>query len=208
MPFSSNTFDNVLVNHVNRLNPERILDIGAGAGKNGRLIRERCSCKPKELHAIEPTRSYIDVHNLEATYDKVFCDDAISWIRNSSDNKYDLVIITDVLEHLFKSEAIDVIDSMLYRTSWLIAVWPTNLPQDSSVSIGEDYRINNPYEIHKCNLKISELAASFELQNYIRQFGWYNWNDSTRAMVDFHYAVFSGILKRNNESLYSFKIWE
>lgn len=208
MPFSTDTFDKVLINHIDRLNPERVLDIGAGSGKNGRLIREKCSCRPKELHAVEPTKSYVDIHNLHGVYDKVFCDDAVNWLKNSSENNYDLVIITDVLEHMFKSEAFDVIDSMLYRTSWLIAVWPTNLPQDASATIGEEYRINNPYEIHKCNLKISELAASFELQNYIRQFGWYNWNDSTRTIVEFHYAVFSGVLKRTNESLYKFKIWE
>lgn len=39
MPFSSNTFDDVLVDHVTKLSPSKVLDVGSGAGKNGKIIK-------------------------------------------------------------------------------------------------------------------------------------------------------------------------
>ena len=34
LPYSSKAFDQVLVDHIRRLNPTKILDVGVGSGKN------------------------------------------------------------------------------------------------------------------------------------------------------------------------------
>ena len=62
MPFSSNTFDTVLKEHLFKINPSKILDVGAGAGKNFTLIKE--TCQNSIVEAIEPTESYIKQYNL------------------------------------------------------------------------------------------------------------------------------------------------
>jgi len=207
MPYSSNTFDDVLVDHVNRLNPEKVLDVGAGAGKNSKLIHDRCLAKPKEIHAVEPTSHYVDLYSLKKSYEHVYQMDIITWLKNNSETNYDLVLMTDVLEHLFKSEVFDVLDSILYRTSWLIAIWPTNLPQDARTNI-ENHRINNPYEIHKCNLSLSDLSSNYNVHYYVKQYGWHNYNDFLLPKVDFHYAVISGLRTRTDSSIYNFQIWD
>jgi hypothetical protein len=70
MPYSSIAFDNFLVDHIYRLKPSRILDVGVGSGKNGNLIKN--SGYTGILDAIEPTESYIKEFNLSNIYNTVF----------------------------------------------------------------------------------------------------------------------------------------
>lgn len=196
MPFSSCTFDNILTDHVCRLAPKTILDIGAGAGKHAQIIKQVYNC---QIDAVEPTKEYIKEYDLESLYTNVYNNDINGYIKNHSQNRYDLVIFGDVLEHLYKSEVIDYLDYFLYRSKWIIIIWPTNLLQD------DEYN-NNYYEIHKSNFYLKDLDQ-FDIVYYLKNFGWYSFNNSEYPTCDFHYVVLKGNLAKRSEFIYNFNNW-
>ena len=63
MPYSANTFDHILQDHVIKLNPKKILDVGAGSGKNAKLIKS--TGYQGTLDCLEPTQKYIEEYNLK-----------------------------------------------------------------------------------------------------------------------------------------------
>jgi len=191
MPFSENVFDEKLKEHIVKINPKTTLDVGSGAGKNGIIYR---NILPNSIiESIEPTTEYIEKYELNEKYDKVYNLSIQDYVNHHASNRYDLVIFGDVLEHFFRSEAIDYLDYFLYRSKWVIAVWPTNMPQDA-------YEGNN-FEIHKSNFNISELSAKFDVHYYEKKFGWYHWNNSEYSQCDFNYCVLRGYVTKRNISI-------
>ena len=191
MPFSVGVFDEKLKEHIAKINPKTTLDVGSGAGKNVMLCR---NVLPNSIiESIEPTMEYVEQYELNQKCDKVYNLSVQDYVNQHASNRYDLVIFGDVLEHFFRSEAIDYLDYFLYRSKWVIAVWPTNLPQDAW---GE-----NHFEIHKSNFKISELTAKFDVQYYEKKFGWYHWNNSEYSQCDFNYCVLKGYVTKRDISL-------
>lgn len=197
MPYSSIAFDNFLVDHIFRLKPSKILDVGVGSGKNGHLIRN--SGYTGILDAIEPTQSYIKEFNLINTYNTIFPVSLQDFIKTEYKFKYDVAIFGDVLEHLFRSEVIDYLDYFLYKCKWVIICWPNNMAQD-------DYG-GNPYEIHKCNFNINDLTQKFDVQYYVKNFCYYNDNDPNLSDAFLNYAVIKGHLTPRNETIYDLKLW-
>ena len=196
MPHSATTFDSILQDHVRNIKPTSILDVGAGAGKNGKLIRNLGYTG--NLECIEPTSSYITDFNLKSVYDTVHHTDLKTFIDTQYKFQYDLVIFGDVLEHLFRSTVIDYLDYFLYKSKWIIIIWPTNMPQD-------DWG-NNKYEIHKSNFKINDLTEKFDVQFYLKNFLSYLYNNSSFNAQCIHYTVLKGYTTPIHESLYNFKI--
>jgi SAM-dependent methyltransferase len=196
MPYSSNTFDNVLSDHIYRLSPEKVLDVGSGSGKNGTIVKK---INPNIiLEGIEPTEKYIEEYNLNSLYNKIYHKDIQKFSKEDSKNRYDVVIIGDVLEHLFRTEVIDYLDYFLYRTKWLIAIWPTNLPQDDSEE--------NHYEIHKNNFTLNDLTSKFNVVYYVSNFGGWH-NDPKIEPCYFHYCVIKGHLSPKDKFVYNFPNW-
>jgi hypothetical protein len=195
MPHSATTFDSILQDHVRNIKPTSILDVGAGAGKNGKLIRDLGYTG--NLECIEPTSSYITDFNLESVYDTVHHTDLKTFIDTQYKFQYDLVIFGDMLEHLFRSTVIDYLDYFLYKSKWIIIIWPTNMPQD-------DWG-NNKYEIHKSNFKINDLTEKFDVQFYLKHFLSYLNNNSSFNAQYIHYTVLKGYTTPIHESLYNFK---
>lgn len=196
MPFSSNTFDGVLADHIFRLSPNSVLDIGSGAGKNGKIVKKINS--KIILEGIEPTQKYIEDFNLNSFYDKIYQKDIQTFCKEDSKNRYDVVIIGDVLEHFFRSEAIDYLDYFLYRSKWVIAVWPTNLFQDDAHE--------NHYEIHKNNLDLNDLTSKFNVVYYVSNFGGWH-QDYKIEPCNFHYCVLKGRHAKKDQFIYNFKNW-
>lgn len=194
MPFSSNTFDSLLVNHIFNLNPKNILDVGAGAGKNGKLIRDFYK---GTLDAIEPCKDSIKKYSLTTIYNNIFELGLKEYLDQYSYNRYDVVIFGDILEHLYKSEVIDYLDYLVYRSKWIIIIWPTNLIQDNT--------LDNQYEIHRSNFTIKDLSQ-FDITFYVKNFGWYNDGPEYPA-CDFHYIAIKGNLAKRNEFIYNFPNW-
>jgi hypothetical protein len=181
MPFSANVFDSTLVDHLRKIQPIKVLDVGAGAGKNSHLVRQACSASAE---AIEPTESYIADYDLRQLYDKVYEISVQDFCLTNPSNRYSAVIFGDVLEHLFRSEAIDYIDYFLYRSDWVFVIWPTFMPQD-------DYE-NNSYEIHKSNFNLIDLSQKFDIHFYAKKFAWFHWNDSQNTHCEYNYCAIKG----------------
>lgn len=89
-----------------------ILDVGPGYGKYGLLLREMLNEKPGQLDAIEAWPQYvIDFPWLGCIYDDVHigdvCDRSPSWL-----GRYDLVLMSDVLEHIEHGPAVELLTTI------------------------------------------------------------------------------------------------
>lgn len=198
MPHSANTFDSILQDHVVKLNPKSILDVGAGSGKNGKLIRQ--TGYKNKLECLEPTEEYVTQYALSNIYDTIHTKNIQEFVNTQYKFSYDLIIFGDVLEHLFRSQVIDYLDYFLYKSKWIIVLWPNNMPQD-------DYG-NNPYEIHKSNFTLNDLTEKFDVQFYLKNFAYYNWNDPNLSDAYLNYVVLKGYLTERNKSVYNLGMWK
>lgn len=191
MPFSSSTFDKLLCGHIIKINPKTVLDVGAGAGKYGRVVKTICPLT--QISAVEPTKAYIENYKLLDIYDKVYEETIHKYCESHARERYDLVIFGDVLEHFFRSQAIDLIDYFLYRSEWVVAIWPSQMPQD-------DWE-GNSYEIHKSNFSLQDLASKFDVQHYQKVFGWFHGNNPEMTHCWYNYAMLRGYVVKRNASL-------
>jgi len=120
-------FDDVVAQFIAWLSPARALDIGAGAGKYGRMLRSAApAC---ERVAIEAEAAYVDRYALRDLYHRVDVADAARWWRAEPEQHFDLVIVGDCIEHLAKSEGLDLLNALLYRSAWLLVLAPEFIVQ-------------------------------------------------------------------------------
>jgi 2-polyprenyl-3-methyl-5-hydroxy-6-metoxy-1,4-benzoquinol methylase len=107
---SSCTFLDYVVRHqVSEMKPNSVVDFGAGAGKNGKLIREvlGSACT---IVAVEGYPQTARTLSESGPYDEVTCELLQGWHANSTQH-YDLAVYGDVLEHLTPKEIRQVMDS-------------------------------------------------------------------------------------------------
>lgn len=104
------------------------LDIGAGRGKYGRMVRE---LRP-DVHttAIEVDSEYVESFGLRSLYDTVRNVPACRLLE-SPDAEWDLVTLGDVLEHMPKSQGLDVLHYLVYRARYLWVQYPNHYRQGS-----------------------------------------------------------------------------
>jgi len=191
MPFSSPTFDKLFTEHLSSIQPKSVLDVGAGAGKYGRIIKEVLpNCR---IEAIEPTQEYVEKYWLPEIYQAVYRSSVEMFCRDNASARHDIVIFGDVLEHFFRSQAIDYLDYFLYRSEWVFAIWPNMMPQD-------DWE-GNKYEIHKSNFTLADLSSRFDIHAYRKVFGWFHWNDPEMTHCWYNFAVIRGYVTKRNVSL-------
>lgn len=127
--YSFPTFDDLTVHLLRRINPARILDIGAGEGKYGRLIRG-CGLSQAHLTAIEfePQRR---AQLLEIGYDEVRTMSATDLFKQSGES-FEVVILGDVIEHFRKSEGQDLLEFLNYRSAYMLVITPECMPMSSA----------------------------------------------------------------------------
>jgi hypothetical protein len=125
----------IIVNHILQ-NPTRtILDIGCGEGKWGKLLKNKVST----IDGVEAWAPYIQKYNLYQYYNNLFNIDIRLFEFNQ---KYDIVILGDVLEHLQYNEAIEVLNKLKLNTNIIYLTLPITICiQDGNI-------IGNPYETH------------------------------------------------------------
>jgi hypothetical protein len=92
MPYSDHRFNADIYALVKGHKHDRVLDIGAGAGKWGHLLQTLVP----HIDAVEVYRPYIQHFKLWETYMNVFCCTA----DDCTVDGYDLCIMGDVLEHM------------------------------------------------------------------------------------------------------------
>lgn len=104
MPYSDVRFDGIFKAFVFALGggkrKVKVLDIGCGAGKTSKLIRERCSW----LEGVEVWALNVERFRLRDLYDSVSVKDGRG-VPDEELKGYDLVVLGDVMEHWTRQEA-------------------------------------------------------------------------------------------------------
>ena len=124
------------------LSYNRILDLGAGSGTYCRRLRGK---KKKNISnaywiGVEAYAPYITEFDLKSLYDEIINED-IRKIDYDLLSPIDITFAGDVLEHMTKEEAIDVVNNSLLISDYVVISIPIiKYPQDA---------INgNPFEEH------------------------------------------------------------
>lgn len=122
------------------LRPRRVVDFGAGRGKLGSLCREALG-DGVHLTAVEGCTKTIQILQQNGIYQTI--DHALiqEWVRTNS-APFDLAIFGDVIEHLTRREAFQVLNRTLTFASNIII----NVPLRNLV---QDPHEENPLEEHK-----------------------------------------------------------
>lgn len=130
MPYSSSIFDESIEKILRLLKPDTFLDLGAGAGKYGELIKKN---NPSiKTIAVEIEKDYIKKFKLSSVYDEVWNISATDLIKPKYyDAVFDVIMIGDVIEHLRKSDGIDLLNFLIYRCRWIILQFPHKYLQNS-----------------------------------------------------------------------------
>lgn len=124
----------------NESNITRILDIGVGSGTYAKLLKNNNVCVNTEIIGIEAWKPYIEQFALDLLYTKIINQDvrSISW---KDLGNFDVAIAGDVLEHMTKEEAIELVKKILEISETIIISIPiVYMPQD-------EYE-GNPFEVH------------------------------------------------------------
>jgi hypothetical protein len=108
--------------------PERttILDVGAGQGKYRVLLPEYPS-----VDAVEVWESTVTTERLDDLYRSVFIVDVRDFVHSDRwhELRYDVVIFGDVLEHLEREDAKDVLERVYDRCDDVVVVVPYRYEQ-------------------------------------------------------------------------------
>jgi 2-polyprenyl-3-methyl-5-hydroxy-6-metoxy-1,4-benzoquinol methylase len=126
---------------------KKILDIGCGYGKFGLLFREYLNIKPEVIDAVEAWKPYIDKFPwLNCIYDNVYNEDATKLTEEFFD-KYDTIIMNDVIEHMDKTVALNLLSKM--KGSVIISTPQFFFEQEFE---------NNPFEHHISHWTLSDFG--------------------------------------------------
>lgn len=130
MPYSSFIFDDAIAEIIKLILPKTFLDLGAGAGKYGSMIRE---IDPSiESIAVEVEKDYLEKFDICSIYHKIWNIPVINLIQPEYfDSRFDIVMAGDILEHLKKSEGIDLLNFLIYRSRWIIVEFPHRYLQNA-----------------------------------------------------------------------------
>jgi hypothetical protein len=135
----------MMVERIRAMKPRRIIDVGAGPGKWGRILRDVAP-----VTALEIWPPYVEEFNLSTIYPDVVCEDArlyIGW------ELFDVAILGDVLEHMPKDDARALVARLdLAGVSSFLSIPVTDCPQR-----GDPF--GNPYEEHVAQWTHDELVA-------------------------------------------------
>lgn len=100
--------------------PRTILDVGCGFGKYGVLLKEYLDPTPEIVDGVEAWEPYVINHNLKGIYNHLYLDDVTNLDKKTLD-KYDLVNMGDVIEHIEKEKALDLLTRI---SGWVIIATP------------------------------------------------------------------------------------
>jgi|SRR3989344_3648792 len=128
MPYSNPVFDKVILKTIKFVKAKKFLDIGAGAGKYGDLVKDL------SIHTtgIELERDYIKKFKLASKYDTIWNMSVMDLFKPKYINsKFDFIMFGDTIEHLKKSEGLDLLNFLIYRSRWIAIQFPHRYLQDS-----------------------------------------------------------------------------
>lgn len=109
MPTSNLAIWPAILHLVHQVQPSVILDVGPGRGKGAMLLREYIGCPPiVRVDAVEAWEPYV-TPRLKAVYDNVYIMDVLEMADHELE-RYDLVLMVDVIEHIDKPDAIGLLE--------------------------------------------------------------------------------------------------
>jgi hypothetical protein len=127
MPNSLPMFDEEIELYFARAQHERVLDIGPGEGKFGRMLR-RVQPAAKRI-AVELDAAYVEQYGLRDIYDEVLVMDATR-LMDDVRLTFGAVIVGDVIEHLRKSAGTDLLNFLVYRSKVMFVKFPAQMLQN------------------------------------------------------------------------------
>lgn len=128
MPYSDDQFDTKLKSIIKKSKYSKYFDIGIGAGKIGKIIRE-IKGQSVYLSGVEIEGEYIDKFSLNTIYDDIYNGDAIDYVDSKPSFSTECVFIGDCIEHIRKSDGIDLINYLVYRSKEIIILFPNKYIQ-------------------------------------------------------------------------------
>lgn len=171
MPYSSFVFDDAIAEIIKLIHPKVFLDLGAGAGKYGSMVKE---IDPSiETIAVEIEEDYLEKFNLRSIYHQIWNIPIINLIRPEYfDSCFDIVMAGDILEHLKKSEGIDLLNFLIYRSRWVIVKFPHRYLQnvvdgyssEAHISIWAD---NDFLSFERTRMYTKDMQRLIILQGYL-----------------------------------------
>lgn len=117
---------------------KRCLDIGVGSGTYSHLLKQ--SNNNCEIIGIEIFEPYVEKYNLLEHYSDIIIADVRTYDLQSLGN-FDVIFAGDVLEHMYRDEADEVIKKLLSMTKCLIISLPI-------IEINQGEIDGNIYEEH------------------------------------------------------------
>lgn len=153
MPSSSPHLMSKVIEALIILDPQSLLDVGAGFGKYGVLCREYLDYHEyprfkRKIDAIEGFRKYLTpIHTF--VYDKIFVGEARKMVKKLQ-GKYDLALSIDMLEDLTKEDGKELIELILKKSKAVLITIP-------KVCWNEKAEFGNTYEIFRSDWKEKEI---------------------------------------------------
>jgi len=133
MPTSHWSYISKIVDTIKKYNPSSILEIGVGAGKYGILSREYLEIyganrwQKKDwkviIDGVEIYKPYI-TDQIKHYYSNIYNDDIVNLFKTNQLGKYDLILMTDVLEHLTKENGIYILAQIFEHSKASILAVP------------------------------------------------------------------------------------
>lgn len=156
--------DYVLEKQLLEIAPKRIVDFGAGAGKNGKIAKKMLGDSVHTV-AVEGFQPTAEMLRSSGVYTEV-CHDLIqNWLKNNPE-RYDLAIFGDVLEHLSVPEIRWVMRKCLRQFNNVIVIVPL-------CDIFQDEKYGNKLEIHKSYITESFFNRYNPEEKHIKVDRWY-----------------------------------
>jgi hypothetical protein len=139
--------------------PRRILDVGAGYGKHGVLLREYLDPTPV-VDAVEAWEPYVAAHRLPAIYDNLYVRDVLT-LTDDELAPYDLIVMGDVIEHIEKPDALAFLARVPH--AWFVIATPVE-HFDTGPGLP-------PTEAHVSHWTFADFAATGRLERYEHRYG-------------------------------------
>lgn len=153
---SSSLFDNCIRQAVSLTRPADILELGCGAGKFGGILQS--ANYQANLKAVQKLFSPDDEAALRAKgYSQIIDSDILDYYREGFDQRYDLIVALDVIEHFLYSDVLSIVNFTLYRADYMLLVWPSAHSQNADT---------NPFDRHRASFELKDLAERFDVAFY------------------------------------------
>jgi hypothetical protein len=148
MPYSFDYFKDDVKLHIMRNVPSyaKVLDVGAGSGKYGVMLRHYFD----NIDALEVYPPYIHIFDLHSIYKRIFCSD----IMEFDISEFDYFIFGDIIEHLSVDNAQELLSYINNSGKKCLVAIPYQMEQGE---VG-----GNKYETH--------LQSDLTENNFIKRY--------------------------------------